>query len=164
MDKIMWYDAIKTALYILLHASDYAYFFGAKGQVLTDSVMEALWNAYPNHFSRYTAAEKKRIFNYSRGKIGYDCSGFVGKCVGDMVYSGALIEHCPVKARTIAEGVAGSIVWKQGHVGLDIGYGFYVHFPAELHSCELGRFSENKVPWERSGQHKNLDYTGADAR
>lgn len=164
MAKKMWFDAVKVALDIMNHRDKYAYFFGAKGEILTDEVMERLWRQYPEHFSRYTAAEKKKIFDYSRGKIGLDCSGFAGLCVDDMVYSGALIDHCPVKARTIADGVAGSVVWKQGHVGLDIGYGFYLHFPGEMRTCELGRFIENTVPWTRSGQHRNIDYTGADAR
>ena len=161
---IKWYDVIKEALRMLQHKDEYAYFYGAKGQILTDAVMEALWQAYPEHFSRYTAADKKRIFDYSRGKIGYDCSGFVGMCVGDMVYSGALIEHCNYIAPSLADGVAGSILYKPGHVGLDIGYGFYLHMPTEGHSCELGRIREMVVPWTKSGQHRNVDYTGADAR
>lgn len=164
MSKKTWDNAVKQGLSIYLHKDNYAYFYGAKGQVLTDAVMESLWNAYPSHFGKYNASEKKKIFNYSRGKIGYDCSGFVGKCVDDMVYSGALIEHCPVKAPSLAEGVAGSVVWKPGHVGIDIGYGFYLHFPSEMNTCTMGRFVENTIPWEKSGQHGNIDYTGADAR
>lgn len=163
-DNMLWYDAIKKALEILEYKENYAYFFGAKGQVMTDEVMEYLWEAYPNHFSKFTASDKKRIFNYTRGKIGFDCSGFVGHCVGDMVYSGALIEHCDHIAPSLAEGVAGSILYKPGHVGLDIGYGFFLHFPGEGRTCELGRIREGYIPWTKSGQHRNVDYTGADAR
>ena len=159
-----WDDVIKEALSILQNSTKYAYFYGAKGEILTDEVMNRLLVQYASYFKKYTAAQIRQIKDYSRGKIGYDCSGFVGHCVKDMVYSGALIQHCPVIAPTLADGVAGSILWMNGHVGLDIGYGYFLHFPSEMHTCELGRIKEGKVPWTKSGQHRNVDYTGADAR
>lgn len=162
---IKWDDAIKNALDILNHKENYAYFYGAKRQVLTDDIMMDLWSAYPGHFKKYDNAEKKKIFNYSRGKIGFDCSGFVAYCINSpYVYSGALINDCSFITDNMYSGVAGSILWKPNHVAIDIGYGFFLHFPSELHTCELGRFKENTIHWEKSGQSKYVDYEGANNR
>ena len=160
-----WDEVIKDALSIHLHKDKYAYFYGAKGQVLTDSVMEAFWQAEPAYFKRYSAAQKKAIFDYSRGKIGYDCSGFVGAVTGCMMYSGAQWDKCTARSTNLANGPAGSLLYKPGHVALDIGYGYYLHFPSEMHSCELGRIKENTVPWTGTGMLTGyIDYTGSTNR
>lgn len=164
MPLIKWDDVIKEALEMFLHSTNYAYFYGAKGVILTDITMNYLWNAEPAYFSKYDEAMKKRIFNYSRGKIGFDCSGFVGKLVKDMTWSGGIWEHCYDKKTNLYLGDAGSIVYKPGHIGIDIGYGYYLHMPSELHSVELGRFLENTVDWRGCGKHDNVDYTGANNR
>lgn len=162
--KIKWDDAIKTALDMLEHADKYAYFYGAKGAELTDYVMNYLWNSEPVYFSRYNEQQKKEIFDYSRGKIGFDCSGFVGKCVDDMTWSRGIWDHCYDKKVDVFQGVAGSIVYRTGHIGIDIGYGFYLNMGRELHSVELGRFKEHIISWEGCGKHYNIDYTGANNR
>lgn len=159
-----WDEIIKKALEMFLHSDTYAYFYGAKGQVLTDNLMEYLWNTEPEYFKKYTDADKKRIFAYSRGKIGYDCSGFIGYLFGDMTWSAGIWEHCYDKTDNVYEGVAGSVVYKPGHIGVDIGYGYYLHMPSEMHSVCLGRFKENTVDWKGSGKHRYIVYTGADNR
>ena len=161
MAKITWDNAIKNALEILQNKDNYAYFMGAKGQVLTDDLMEYLWSYYTTYFFMFFATQKKQIFNYSRGKIGFDCSGFVGKCIGDMSPSWELINHSTIMT-TPVKGVAGSVLYKTGHVGLDIGYGFFLHFPVEMQSCTLGRIREYN--WQTSGQNKYINYDGADSR
>lgn len=155
---IKWSDAIKKALNAHYHDSEYAYFYGAKGQILTDEVMESLWNAEPNYFARYNADQKKYIFDYSRNRIGYDCSGFIGALVDDMSYSGQQISNCSA-ITTPKDGVAGSLLWKPGHIGIDIGYGYFIHMPEEGRSVCIGKISE--YDWKQSGRHKNVDYTGA---
>lgn len=159
-----WDEAVKTALEIYLHRDNYAYFYGAKGQVLTDDLMTYLWNAEPKYFAKYNETDRKRIFNYSRGKIGGDCSWFVGKCIGDMTWSGGIWSKCYDINPDVFKGVAGSVVYKPGHIGIDIGYGFYLHTPSELHTVELGRFKEWTVDWNWCGKHSYIDYNGADNR
>ena len=163
MAKTKWSDVVKHALYIHTHKDEYAYFYGAKGQRLTDATMEALWAAEPKYFSRYNAAQKKAIFDYSRGKVGYDCSGFIAAITGCYMYSGAQWEHCDHKTTNLAEGPGGSILYRPGHVGIDIGIGgYYLHFPSEMHSCEMGKISEKKVDWQATGLMSYLvDYDGA---
>ncbi len=157
----MWYEVIKEAERMHVNKDAYAYFYGAKGQVLTDAVMESLWAAEPDYFKRYTAAQKKKIFNYSRGKIGFDCSGFIAKITGCNTYSGAIWEKCREKT-TPALGPAGSILWKPGHVSLDIGLGFGIEMGAELSSVEMFRIADHVPKFEASGKLKTfIDYTGA---
>ena len=160
-----WDQVIKDGLYYLLHADRFAYFYGAKGTYLSESAMQALWDAEPSYFRKYSEADKKYIFDYSRGKIGYDCSGFIAKLTGCNTYSGAIWSRCTDKTLNPFEGPAGSILWKPGHVGLDIGYGYYIAFNSEGHSCQLGRISENVIKWEGSGKLSGyIDYEGATNR
>lgn len=92
-----WDDVIKDALQMFVDRDKYCYFYGAKGQKMTDANMDALIKAEPKYFSQYTSEQLTQIKNYSRGKIGLDCSGFVGLVMQDRVWSGLLLEHCTYK-------------------------------------------------------------------
>lgn len=151
-------EVVKGALEMLSNADGIAYFYGAKGQVLTDDVMKNLWQSYPGYFSRYNDEQKKYIFDYSRGKIGGDCSWLTGTLFDDMTYSGAQYSHCSA-VTTPVDGVAGSLLYKPGHVGVDIGHGFFIHLPEEGRTVELGKIRE--YDWQQSGRHQNIDYYGA---
>lgn len=153
-----WIDVVKGALNLLYTRDDIAYFYGAKGQRLTDDVMNILWNSYPGYFCKYNDDQKQYIFDYSRNKIGGDCSWLTGTLFGDMTYSGAQREHCSA-ITTPKDGVAGSLLYKPGHVGVDIGYGYFIHLPEEGRTVELGKISDYN--WTESGRHKNVDYMGA---
>lgn len=165
--------AIQRGLNAYRNRQAFAYFYGAKGQSLTDSVMESLWQAEPAYFAKYTPEEKKQIFRNSRGKIGYDCSGFVGwVCTLDRQWSTGQINNCKL-ITTPADGVAGSILYttwggKGRHIGIDIGYGYCLDMAYEStdqriregnDGIRLTRISE--TAWEKSGQTRVLDYTGA---
>lgn len=157
---IPWITVIKKGLDMLVHSNEYAYFYGAKGERLDRPTMDMLYNAYIGHYSGWTNDDKERLFAYCEGKIGYDCSGFVGLLVRDMSYSGAQIGHCLITT-TPANGVAGSLLYKPGHIGVDIGYGYFLHMPAEFRTIEIGKISE--YDWEKSGEHGYVDYIGASA-
>lgn len=165
-----WDEVCKEALAMYLHSDRYAYFYGAKGQILTDDVMSALIASEKAYFSRYSEEEMKQIRDYSRGKIGYDCSGFVGHLVGCMTYSTALYTMCEHKTTDVYQGPAGSLLYYSGgpvgrHIAIDIGLGFYLHMGREKHSVEMGRFKENLIGWTGSGQlTKYVNYEGADNR
>lgn len=157
---ISWITVVKNGLNMLVHSGEYAYFYGAKGEKLDRETMERLYTTYQNRYAGWSTNEKERLFAYCEGKIGYDCSGFVGTLTGDMSYSGAQIGHCLIKT-TPQDGVAGSVLYKNGHVGIDIGYGYFLHMPAEFRTIEIGKISE--YDWEKSGEHGYIDYIGASA-
>ena len=158
-----YYDVIKNAMQIYYDRENYAYFYGAKGQRLTDSVMDALIKCEPAYFARYNPLQLKQIKDFSRGKIGLDCSGFVNACTGQKNYSTGYYTDTLNKT-TPVNGKEGSLLYTtwsgQGrHVGIDIGYGFYLDFRKEGESCHFGRIRSTN--WEHSGELRGIDYTGA---
>lgn len=159
-----WDEVVKKALEVYLHRDEYAYFYGAKGEVMTDAVMDALIMAEPAFFSRYTNSQIRQFKDFARGKIGLDCSGYVALCTGIHTWSGGLWDRCVNKTTDIYQGVAGSLLWTPGHVGLDIGYGYGLDFPRMGSTCELFRHLENKRAWYGCGQLIGIDYDGADNR
>ena len=104
-----YYEVIKKALFMFYHRDEYAYFYGAKGQVLTDD-----------------GAEKTTPLLGTEGNGLYTSFGGEGR-----------------------------------HVGIDIGYGFFLHMPKEGHTIELGRIAE--YDWEHSFHFANINYEGAKA-
>lgn len=151
-------EVIKNALYILANKEKYAYFYGAKGCVLTEANMNSLINSEKAHFSKYTEEQIKEIKDYSRGKIGYDCSGFITAITGVQGNSAYQWSRCIPNANS-ETGFAGCILYKPGHIGIDIGYGKFLHFPTEGQTCTLGTIKEYN--WQGSGQMKDINYWGA---
>lgn len=159
---ITWDAAIKKALYMYWKRDQYAYFYGAKGETLTESAMDYFIRTYPDHFSRYTENELKKIKEWSSGKIGYDCSGFTGICIGSWKNSAGQIADCADVTDDLVSGPAGSLLYRPGHIGLDIGYGYFLHMPNEGRTIELGKILA--YPWEKTGKSILLDYEGSDNR
>ena len=114
-----------------------AYWYGAKGEVLTDEIMDYFILAEPLHFGRYTPEEIRRLKNWSRGKIGFDCSGFVSKCVGLTGWSSAGLWDKTVNRGTVAAAKAGSLLYRKGHIGVDIGYGQCMMIGTEGRTIEI---------------------------
>ena len=158
-----YYGVIQNALKMFYERHKYAYFYGAKGQKLTDATMDALIAAEKNYFSRYSTAEIAQIKNFSRGKIGYDCSGFLSAITGQSNYSTGFYNESLNKT-TPASGTEGNLLYTTfngtgRHIGLDIGYGYFLHMRKEGSSVELGKISD--YAWEKSGQIRGVNYTGA---
>lgn len=168
-------DIVNAAKALYDQRDKYCYFYGAKGQVLTDSVMNALWNAEPGYFARYDAATKVAIFNYSRGKIGLDCSAFVCLVLqnaglinrGQWTYSTALIGKCtnvtnnPASASSPAGSVLYSTFHNSGrHTGIDGGAGVFYDI-----ASEMGTINKRSIAqwgkWEKAGRWPGVDYSGA---
>lgn len=163
MEKKMWYEVIRKALYIHAHKDEYAYLYGCKGDVIRS---RAQFNEYVNrekaYFSKYSASQLDSIYAFCFNKICYDCSGFIGAITGCNYYSGAQWDRCDHKSTNLASGVAGSLLYKKGHIALDIGFGFLLHFPVEGKSCEISKISESGIKFEGTGQLSGyIDYTGA---
>lgn len=160
-----YYEIIQKALDMFVHKYKYCYFYGAKGQTMTEETMNALISAEPSYFSKYTTQELSAIKNYSRGKIGYDCSGFVSAVVGVENYSAGHYhdgaEKTAPKTGTEGNGLYTTFGGTGRHVGIDIGYGYFLHCAKEMNSIEIGKISE--YSWERSFHFANIDYKGAKA-
>ena len=161
------YDVISRAVEFYKNRDKYIYFYGAKGQVLTDEVMDNLINAEPNYFkNRYDKTAMEYIRKVSRGKIGYDCSGFVSAVIGVSNYSTGHYSDT-VNKTTPVKGYGGNLLYTTHnglgrHVGIDIGAGRFLEMRREGHSIELGNIKE--ADWEYSGSFKTVDYTLAHNR
>lgn len=174
-----WKEATRNALRLYVTQKDkYVYFYGAKGQVMTEKTMDALIDVSPAYFAKYSATEIEQIKRNSLGKIGYDCSGFTGwGCTGDKTYSTGQFGHASYKTENLASGVAGSLLYttyggRGRHIGIDVGGGYFMDMAYESTDkniaegkagIRLCKISDNVVPWEWSFQSAVVDYTGSSA-
>lgn len=158
--SMITFDAvIKKVWDVYFHRDNYAYLMGGKGVVIKNrKQFDEVVSWSPEHFARYTPEQLTQIYNYCKDKTCFDCSGFIYYLIGDYNYSANQWKNCTPN-KSLAEGVAGSILYKTGHIGIDIGYGIFAHFPIEMHTIEFGRIRD--YVWTNSGLHKNIDYTGS---
>lgn len=171
-----WKHIVEAAESLYNEREKYCYFYGAKGQIMTDARMEALWQASPSYFARYSAAQKKQIFDYSRGKIGLDCSGFVCLCLekagvikrSDWTYSVALIGRCKNVTTDVNDGKkapAGSLLFTSfgggsRHIGLNAGGGRFFDIASEGNTIRCLSI-KSWGTWEKAGQYPEIDYSSA---
>ena len=165
-----WYDVIRHALRMYANKYKYAYLYGANGEIGSRELVERLWAQYPEHFRETVTKQgktKEDLIQHVLGRNCYDCSSFVCAVTQTNTYphftvtkdyaSGGL-HGVMSPRRTPVEGTAGSILWKPGHVALDIGHGMCIDFANEfidmrLYDISTGNFvDDGELPW--------VDYTG----
>lgn len=170
---ITWQEVIAKAI-AAYKSGKYVYLYGAKNVLLkTEAQIREYFNREPAYFARYTETEKKQIIKNSLGKYAIDCSGFTGwVCTGDKQYSIGQINNCS-KYNTLQAGPTGSLLFTTWgntgrHIGLDVGNGYAMHIGWESTNAAIkeGRAGILFEPiraraWEKSGQSKVVDYTGA---
>lgn len=155
-----WATVLSRAIRIFEDRENYCYLYGAKGQVLTPKLIKEFFEMEPAYFSQYTPEQKKDIIDYSTGKVGIDCSGFIDLCTGMTNWSTGYYEDSVNKTDPIS-GTWGNILYtthggKGRHIGIDVGQGRFLHSPKELRSIELGII--RLYDWEASGQIKGISY------
>lgn len=176
-----WAHAVRDARLIYLNRDKFAYLYGANGEkpnTLAEAkrLVDSLWAAYPSHFQQYvinTGHTRNQLIYHIIGKICYDCSSFVcavtqseGSIYSLKVlkdYNSTMLKNSFTKTTSLADGVWGSVLWKQGHVGLDVGNGLCIDFAAEFVDCREYRFIDANSPtkFTASGQVPWVDYTGS---
>lgn len=154
------YDIVSRATDLFARREQFAYFYGAKGQVLTPALMGSLMISEADYFNRYSAKELEDIYHYSIGKIGIDCSGFINLLTGQTNWSTGYWTDSLNKTDPVS-GTWGNILYTTfdgtgRHIGIDIGEGRFLHAPKEMRTIEIGRIRE--YPWEGSGQIKGVSY------
>lgn len=169
-----WNIVNQHALLIYANRNKYAYLYGANGETGSDALVDRLWAAYPDHFKKFVLDKgytKQQLKDHVRGKICLDCSAFICyvtqvndfaklRVVNDY-NSTSLRQHFAVK-RTPVGGTAGSVLWKQGHVALDVGYGICVDFGCEFADCRM--YALDGAGFAESGELNFVDYSGTNAR
>ena len=169
-----WNIMNQHALRIYANRNHYAYLYGANGEVGSDALVDRLWAAYPSHFKSSVTDKgytKQQLKDHVRGKICLDCSAFIcyvsqvddfGKLRVVNDYNSTGLRNCFAVKRTPVGGTAGSVLWKQGHVALDIGYGMCIDFGNEFLDCRLYPLTDGN--FAESGELKYVDYTDTNAR
>lgn len=102
------------------------YFYGAKMQPLTRDLMNRLHALYPNIVTPayMQIAEQQSQIN----KINVDCSGLIGAFRGKQIGSSQLYSSAyrRLPISQVDNFARGTVLWKQGHVGVYIGDGMCV--------------------------------------
>lgn len=150
------YLAVRKAFELYQIRDSIAYMYGAHGEVCTHERFDELVKLYPEYYGQFTDQDLIRIRTFTISKIIYDCSSFVSACFGTYAYSAALWERCS-KRTSVKDGNAGSVLYKPGHVGLDIGYGYAMHIPTCGHTIEIVK--NDTVGFTGSGELDGHDYT-----
>lgn len=152
------YEILRKAFKLYCDRFGYAYFYGAKGEVLTEKRMNELIATYPEYFSRFSPQALEEIKRYSKGKKGIDCSGFLTLITG-IFGSSAQLFDCTVDKTTVTDGKAGYMLYKIGHCGVDIGYGYCMHIGSAGNTIEIAKIQS--VGFTNSGAFPGYDYSEA---
>lgn len=161
---VTWDTVIKNALYIYVHRNEWTYCLGGCGQLAESAEIKGLYEwYYHNGYKDVMGMTYPQWLAINKGKRCLDCSGFISYCMGHTKHDLSSWDYGAMpKNFSLASGVAGSALWKKGHVGLDFGYGYSLSFENFNRTCELKKISE--YPWTSSHKIVGVDYTGADAR
>lgn len=160
-NSITWDRVAKNAFQMYQDREKYAYWYDAKGIILTDEAMDYLISIHPEHFRRWSAAELEALKAYSRGRIGYDCTGFIWAVTEHLVGGSAdvIYRNSPKKWTNTVDNWSGTMLHKPGHAGLDIGYGWGFHMPLEGHTVEL--VHSRAYDWTDACTLAGINYDGA---
>lgn len=152
-----------SALRLFEDRVNFAYIYGGKGEYISnESEVRKFFEMYPDYFSRYTDSQLNMIAADAVGKIIFDCSGMVCFCGNQPERnSKGIIDTC--YPTTISDwgfdghGTAGTVLWKEGHIGINRGDGTFIHMARELGGVEVGKISE--YDWTVCGKLPDVDYS-----
>lgn len=175
-----WSHMINRALWLFTHRAEITYNLGCSGEVVgRDKIVEnnffyyyqqSEWHdriggSIPGWSPDWSVQRAWQAWSdLHRGKMCFDCSGFICWCMGwegVHKYSSWDFGNMP-KQNSLAEGVAGSVAWKQGHVGLDIGYAATLSIGSYGGTINLKMLADDG--WTSSHLITGVDYTGANNR
>lgn len=175
-----WDEVIRNAMWLYYNRDDITYCLGCSGEVAgRDKNVENQFKYYygsnewkykigasiPGWAATDTADQAwNKWLNIHKGKMTFDCSGFIDWCIGFQgihKYSSWDFGNM-TNAGTPSSGPAGGVLFKQGHVGLDIGYGYNLEIGAYGHTIELNKISLRD--FKSSRFITGIDYVGSDGR
>lgn len=155
-------EFLKQIYYLYAHRHEVAYCLGACGELAESDRVRNLFNwYYENGYSEIIGMTYNEWLKINRGKMCFDCSGLIDYVLfgyGNHNYSSWTFGEMP-KNESLSKGVEGSILWKKGHVGVDIGRGYFIDCPNWNKELRFGKISE--YDWTSSHSCIKIDYTGA---
>lgn len=174
-----WNKTIQEALWLYINREGITYCLGCSGEVVgRDKNVENQFKYYYNHDWKNKIGQGLEGWNENmnadqawalwsnkhKGKMAFDCSGLLCFCIGYKgVHKYTSWDFQKMKANeSCAAGVAGSALWKKGHVALDIGYGYLLEIGEYNKTIELNKISQRA--FTSSHLINEIDYTGATER
>lgn len=168
------WDYVRTnAVRLYCNRDQYAYLYGGNGEYIPDraaaeKIVSRLWSQYPSHFSKTVTGAghtREELIQHIIGKRVMDCSALVCYVSQGTDYhtlsvkydmsSGGLI-NASKSVTTPAAGPCGGVLWKSGHVGIDVGGGCFVEAANEFIDIRLRNISE--AGFTKSGQLPWVNY------
>lgn len=150
-----YFEVVKNALYYLYNAHRYVYCRGGQGESLADLVYKIQYYYKLKNEAEFLSKYPHPV----NATMGFDCSGLVNACaMKSRNWTSTNYYSLPNQVTPI-ESKEGYVLVKKGHVGIDIGKGYFIHIPTEGHTVELGRISE--YDWEFGAPITGVDYTGS---
>lgn len=171
-----WTEFRRRLWWLFYNRNNITYCLGCAGEVAgRDRIVENNFKYYwghgwaekiakdiPDLSPDDTAADAWAVWlSYNAGKMCFDCSGLVCWCIGlegVHKYSSWDFGKMP-ENESISAGVEMSILWKQGHVSIDIGGGYEMEIGDYNHTIEFGKISDRN--FEKSVLCAGIDYKGA---
>ena len=134
------------------------YFYGSKMTKLTESFMKQMHKAYPSVVTDSYIA--KAIRKKQVGKVNVDCSGLVGAYRGKQIGSAQL--YASAKKRMpiskVKDFAVGTVLWKEGHVGVYIGKGYCVEAKGIDYGTIKSKVSDTKWVYGLTFSDMSYDY------
>ena len=168
-----WYYSLSIAQRLYVNRDGFAYLYGGNGEYLKTraeaaALVNKLWGMYASHFTASvikTGHTKEELIDHVTGKIVLDCSALVCyvtqsttwgslKVKYDLNSSGIITASHDIT--TPKQGVVGGVLWKQGHVGIDVGGGCFVEAANEFVDIRMRNISE--AGFTKSGRLPWVDY------
>lgn len=158
------HEIAKNALRFYVHRNNYAYLYGTDGQVGSDELVDKMVRRHTKHFERYSHTDIQALKEYVRGKICFDCSGFVHTLFGAPDRNAfGIISECETTYQIpeqVTQSPEATVLWKPGHIGVDTGHGTFVHISTEFDTFKFGIIRE--YDWVKAGEWSEYcDYTDA---
>lgn len=132
------------------------YFYGSKMNVLTEAFMRQMNGAYPSTVT--SAYIRKARAKGMVGKVCCDCSGLIGAYRGKQIGSSQLYSSA-TKRIPVADWrtfPVGTVLWKNGHVGVYIGDGMVVEEKGIDYGCIKSRIES--TAWKYGLLFSDMNY------
>ena len=177
-----WQHFVRDLRLMMLEKDNFDYLYNSNGEILDTydkayKLCKQNWELYPAHFEKYVTAKGYKfedLVERVKGKKVFDCSSLVlafSQCEGDIYdfyvkqdMSSWGIRNKMIDLTSIPDGLWGQVLWREGHVGIDVGNGLIVDDACEFVGMREYRFDSptafataftdsGKLPW--------IDYTGS---
>ena len=136
-----WAHVVRDARLMYIHRDWFAYLWGANGEYIANieqarDIVNRCFKMNPEHFTIFVLAKGYTLEDLAHhivGKRVFDCSSSVcalTQSEGDIMdlevvadMNSYMLKNNFVTETGLVEGCWGSILWKEGHVGIDVGNG-----------------------------------------